>query len=80
MASFGSDISEQSVKVFSTKILFPPNCKSFPPRTVIEDLDSQGCTVLGQERMMTSFVLRREKEELVTAKNSKQAESLDSVY
>ena len=25
MASFGSDTSEQSVKVFSAKILFPPN-------------------------------------------------------
>ena len=28
-----------------------------------------------QERMMTSFLLRREEEERVTAKNSKQAES-----
>ena len=32
VASFGCDTSEQSVKVFSTKILFPPNRKSFPPR------------------------------------------------
>ena len=32
LASFGSDTSEQSVKVFSVKILFPPNREIFLPR------------------------------------------------
>ena len=31
VVSFGGDISEQSVKVFSAKILFPPNRESFFP-------------------------------------------------
>ena len=31
MASFGSDTSKQIAKVFSMKMLFPPNCESFLP-------------------------------------------------